>query len=171
MPSILAVKVNHSTHRVVEGTLLLKLNTEGFEMELEFHVVDIPATFNLLLGRPWLHKADIMAAPSTLHQKVMLGLTSGTLTICGDSGIRSHTEDGALILGIMHGEEDANFGGYSFDTSGSVLAISMDDDFIISSAALNIMRKCCTCLVWDWELINKGSLSSLPFPSMMAALV
>ncbi|KAI8560169.1 hypothetical protein RHMOL_Rhmol04G0235100 [Rhododendron molle] len=82
-----------------------------------------------------------MAVSSTLHQKVMLGLTSETLTICRNFRIRPHTEDGAPILGIMHGEEDADFGGFSFDTSGSVLAITMDDDFIISSAALEIMRR------------------------------
>lgn len=110
-------------------------------MDVEFHVVDIPATFNLLLGRPWLHRPDIMAVPSTLHQKVMQGLSTGTLTICGDSGIRPLKENGTPVLGIMHGEEDSDFRGFSFDTSGSVLSITVDDDFIISSTALEIMRK------------------------------
>lgn len=141
IPSNLAIKAYDNTRRVVEGMLMLKLDAEGFEMDVEFHVVDILATFNLLLGKPWLHKPDIMSVPSTLYQKVMLGLTSGTLTICRDSGIRPHTEDGAPILGILHGEEDADFEGFSFDTSGSFLAITMDDDFIISSAALEIMRR------------------------------
>ncbi|KAI8563688.1 hypothetical protein RHMOL_Rhmol03G0128800 [Rhododendron molle] len=51
-PSNLAVKAYDSTRCVVKGTLMLKLNAEGFEMDVEFHVVDIPATFNLLFGRP-----------------------------------------------------------------------------------------------------------------------
>lgn len=139
--SNLAVKAYDSTHLVVEGTLMLKLDAEGFEMEVEFHVVDIPTIFNILLGRPWLHRADIMVVSSTLHYKVILGLTSGTLTICGDSSICPHIEDGASILRIMHGEGDADFGGFSFDTSGLVFTITMDDDFIISSTALDIMRK------------------------------
>ncbi|XP_058185720.1 uncharacterized protein LOC131302943 [Rhododendron vialii] len=116
VPSNVAVKAYNSTRRVVEGTLLLKLDAEGFEMDIEFHVLDIPATFNLLLGRPWLHRSDIMAVPSTLHQKVVLGLLSGTLTFYGGSG-------------------------FSFDTFGSVLAINVDSDFIISFAALDIMRR------------------------------
>src|SRR5450432_800293 len=82
---------------------LKTLDIEGFETDVEFHVVDIPASFNLLLGRPWLHRSDIMAVPSTLHQKVMLGLPTGTLVICGDSGIRPLKEDGTPVLGIMHG--------------------------------------------------------------------
>ncbi|KAI8551459.1 hypothetical protein RHMOL_Rhmol06G0187600 [Rhododendron molle] len=60
-PSNLAVKAYDSTRRVVEGTITLLLDAEGFEMSVEFHVVDIPATFNLLLGRPWMHRPDIMA--------------------------------------------------------------------------------------------------------------
>ncbi|KAI8547448.1 hypothetical protein RHMOL_Rhmol07G0196500 [Rhododendron molle] len=61
--SNLAVKAYDSTRRMVEGTLMLKLDAEGFEMDVEFHVVDVPATFNLLLGRPWLHRSYIMAIP------------------------------------------------------------------------------------------------------------
>ncbi|KAI8571801.1 hypothetical protein RHMOL_Rhmol01G0147300 [Rhododendron molle] len=54
MPSNLFVKAYDSKHRVVEGTLMLKLDAEGFEMDIEFHVVNRPTIFNLLLSRPWL---------------------------------------------------------------------------------------------------------------------
>ncbi|KAI8559886.1 hypothetical protein RHMOL_Rhmol04G0210600 [Rhododendron molle] len=141
VPSNLAVKAYDSTRRVVERTIVLKLDAEGFDMDVEFHVVDIPVTFNLLLGRPWLHRPDIMAVPSTLHQKVMLGLLTGTLTTCGDSGICPLKDDETPISGIMHGEEDSDYGGFSFDTSGSVLSIAVDNDFIISSDAFEIMRR------------------------------
>ncbi|KAI8568215.1 hypothetical protein RHMOL_Rhmol02G0180700 [Rhododendron molle] len=140
-PSNLAVKAYDGTRRMVEGTLMLKLDAEGFETDVEFHVVNIPATFSLLLGRPWFHRSDIMAVPSTLHQKVMLGLPTGTLTICGDSGIHPLKEDGIPVLGIMHGEEDVDLGGFSFDTSDSVLAINVDGDFLISSVAMDIMLR------------------------------
>ena len=33
-----------------------------------FQVLRIPTSFNLLLGRPWIHRAG--AIPSSLHQKV-----------------------------------------------------------------------------------------------------
>lgn len=109
---------------------MLNIDTDGFEMEVKFHVVDILATFNLLLGRPSMHQPDIMVVPSILHQKVMLGLASSTLVIFGDSGICSHKEDNIPVLGIMHGEEDINLWGFLFDTSGSVLIIYSEEDVL-----------------------------------------
>ncbi|KAI8529809.1 hypothetical protein RHMOL_Rhmol11G0002600 [Rhododendron molle] len=41
----------------------------------------------------------------------------------------------------MHGEEDMDLGGFSFDTSGSILAINVDGDFLISSIAMDIMLR------------------------------
>ncbi|KAH7854903.1 hypothetical protein Vadar_018889 [Vaccinium darrowii] len=90
---------------------------------------------------PWLHRSDIMAVPSSLHQKVQLDLASGTLTIHGDSGIRPHVPDNAPLLEIAHGEEDVTLCGFSFDISGSVLTAKMDKDFSVSSTALEMMRK------------------------------
>lgn len=77
-----------------------------------FCVLEIPSSFNLLLGRPWLHRADVMGVPSTLHQKLILGLDAGTLIIHGGSEIRPHTEDNAPLLEIMHGQEDVDMGGF-----------------------------------------------------------
>ncbi|KAI8568946.1 hypothetical protein RHMOL_Rhmol02G0240100 [Rhododendron molle] len=56
-------------------------------------------------------------------------------------GIRSLKEDGTPVLGILHGEEDVDLGGFSFDTFGSVLAIIVDGNFILSSVAMDIMRR------------------------------
>jgi len=47
----------------------------------KFQVLDIPASFNLLLGRPWIHAIE--AVPSTLHQKVKQG--NHVISILGDS--------------------------------------------------------------------------------------
>lgn len=120
---------------------MIKVMVESYEMGVEFHVLDIPSSFNLLLGRPWLHHPDIMAVPSTLHQKVQLGLASGTLTIHGDSGIRPHCEDNAPLLEIEHRQEGIMLGGFSFDIVGTVLTMKMDEDFYISSTAIKMMRK------------------------------
>ncbi|KAI8529897.1 hypothetical protein RHMOL_Rhmol11G0010500 [Rhododendron molle] len=50
-------------------------------------------------------------------------------------------EDETLVLGIMHDEKDVDLGGFSFDPSGSILAINMDRDFIRSSVAVDIMKR------------------------------
>lgn len=76
-------------------------------------MLGIPASFNLLLGRPWMHRPAIMAVPSTLHQKIRLGLEMGMLTSHGDSRIRSRTEDNAPLLEIQHGEDDSALGCFS----------------------------------------------------------
>lgn len=49
--------------------------------DVEFHGMDIPATFNLLLGRPWLH--DTGEIPSTLHQKVKFAYMGGSWPFWG----------------------------------------------------------------------------------------
>ena len=139
-PSLQGVKAYDNTRRRVEGIVTLKLEMEGFPTNVEFHVIDIPASFNLLLGRPWIHHPDIRAVPSTLHQKVKLAIATGILTICGDSAIRPHAEEGAPLLEIHHGEEDRDFGGFAFDTEGSVMAVRVED-YLISSVAVDLMRK------------------------------
>ncbi|KAI8530381.1 hypothetical protein RHMOL_Rhmol11G0053800 [Rhododendron molle] len=82
-----------------------------------------------------------MAVPSTLHQKIRLGLETRMLTIHGDSGIRAPVEDNAPLLEIQHGEEDIALGGFSLDTSKFVYSVSIDDDFVISNVAIQIMKK------------------------------
>ncbi|KAI8524817.1 hypothetical protein RHMOL_Rhmol13G0179500 [Rhododendron molle] len=53
----------------------------------------------------------------------------------------AYKEDGTPVLGIMHGEKDVDLGGFSFDTFGSVLAINVDGDFLISFVAMDIMLR------------------------------
>ena len=37
---------------------------------MEFYIIDLEPTFNLLLGHPWLHKHQVI--PSTLHRMIKL---------------------------------------------------------------------------------------------------
>ncbi|KAG5544329.1 hypothetical protein RHGRI_016922 [Rhododendron griersonianum] len=140
-PSEVKVRAYDNTRRDVTGTLMLPMTFGHYQTDVEFHVVNIPASFNLLLGRPWMHRPNIMAVPSTLHQKVRLGLETGMLTIHGDSMIRAPVEDNAPLLEIQHGEEDIALGGFSLDTSRSVFTVKIDDDFVVSNVAIKIMKK------------------------------
>lgn len=74
--------------------------------------------FQPSLGSPVMHRLDIMAVPSTLHQKVLLGLESGMVTLYGDSGIRPHSEDNTPLLEIIHNENHVEIGGFAIDTAG-----------------------------------------------------
>ncbi|KAL6338540.1 hypothetical protein AAG906_020646 [Vitis piasezkii] len=54
--------------QTVMGTLTIDLLIGPTTFSILFQVLRIPASFNLLLGRPWIHQAG--AIPSSLHQKV-----------------------------------------------------------------------------------------------------
>ena len=51
------------------GTLETELLIGPTAFVTVFQVLRIPTSFNLLLGRPWIHRAGVI--PSSLHQKVM----------------------------------------------------------------------------------------------------
>ncbi|RVW12753.1 hypothetical protein CK203_108642 [Vitis vinifera] len=67
-PSTQIVRAYDSTQREVMGTLTIDLLIGPTTFSILFQVLRIPASFNLLLGRPWIHQAG--AIPSSLHQKV-----------------------------------------------------------------------------------------------------
>jgi hypothetical protein len=48
------------------GTISFDLDIDGFLTKVNFHVIYAPTTYNLLLGRPWLHRYK--GVPSTVHQ-------------------------------------------------------------------------------------------------------
>ena len=50
------------------GTLVIDLQIGPAIFSTLFQVLRILASFNLLLGRPWIHRAGVI--PSSLHQKV-----------------------------------------------------------------------------------------------------
>ncbi|XP_075081575.1 uncharacterized protein LOC142166371 [Nicotiana tabacum] len=50
------------------GDIVLELTIGTIEFTMEFQVLDVAISYNLLLGRPWIYAAK--AVPSTLHQMV-----------------------------------------------------------------------------------------------------
>ena len=50
------------------GTLEIELLIGSTTFVAVFQVLRIPTSFNLLLGRPWIHRAGVI--PSSFHQKV-----------------------------------------------------------------------------------------------------
>ena len=67
-PSTQTVRAYDSTRREVMGTLKIELLIGPATFVTIFQVLRIPTSFNLLLGRPWIHRAE--AIPSSLHQKM-----------------------------------------------------------------------------------------------------
>ena len=64
-PSTQMVRAYDSTKREVMGTLMIELLIGPATFPILFQVLRIPTSFNLLLGRPWIHRVE--SIPSSLH--------------------------------------------------------------------------------------------------------
>jgi len=64
------------------GEITLPLYAEGINMSTKFLLVDCDSSYNLILGRPWIH--GMGAVPSTLHQMVKFPTPWGIKAIRGD---------------------------------------------------------------------------------------
>ena len=81
----------------------------------------IPTSFNLLLGRPWIHRAG--AIPSSLHQKVKFIHDGQIVTVQSMGDMFIFVEP---VLQISHSDDDFLLTGFTFD---EVHALKMEDFF------------------------------------------
>eukprot|EP00261_Vitis_vinifera_P037221 XP_019078464.1 PREDICTED: uncharacterized protein LOC109123373 [Vitis vinifera] len=141
-PSTQTVRAYDSTRREVMGTLEIELLIGPATFVAVFQVLRIPTSFNLLLGRPRIHRAG--AIPSSLHQKVKF-IHDGRVVVVqsvGDMFISAEP-----VLEISHADDDLFLTGFTFD---EVQTLEMEDlcrDFVAlsfdqhsSTVVLDIMR-------------------------------
>ena len=77
---------------------------------MEFQVIDIPSSFNLLLGRAWLH--EVGALLSSLHQKIKIRYNGEVIVTEGDFG-KTIAPKELPILGL--GSQDVQLGGFCYE--------------------------------------------------------
>ena len=109
-PSSLTVQAYNSTRKEVLGTLTLDLQIGQVTFFALFQVLRIPTSFNLLLGRPWIHRAE--AIPSSFHKKVKFLHESRVITRQSTRDTYSTSEP---VLKIIHGDDDLFMTGFTFD--------------------------------------------------------
>ena len=100
-PTGLTLKGFDNSKSKVVGTFSINIRTGNVEKKTKFHVIDIPASFNLLLGRPWLH--SLKAVSSTLHQKAKMPVEEKVLEVRADTLIA--TIEKFPVLGIEPTED------------------------------------------------------------------
>lgn len=105
--SPITVRAYDNTKRVVLGSVELSLLIGPIEFHVEFQVIDIPSSFNLLLGRAWIHQVG--ALPSSLHQKVKIPIEDDVIVVHGDCEKVIMLKD-TPVLGI--GSQDVQLGGF-----------------------------------------------------------
>uniref|UniRef100_A0A2N9FZ87 Uncharacterized protein n=1 Tax=Fagus sylvatica TaxID=28930 RepID=A0A2N9FZ87_FAGSY len=86
-PSSLTVRAYDESIRGVIGTFEAECQIGPVSSSVLFHVLEITTSYNLLLGRGWMH--PIGNVPSMVHQKFKLPWKGGVLTILGDGEINA----------------------------------------------------------------------------------
>ncbi|WKA13006.1 hypothetical protein VitviT2T_030343 [Vitis vinifera] len=118
-PSTQIVRAYDGTQRTVMGTLSTHVMIGPVSYSIVFQVLRIQSSFNLLLGRPWIHEAG--AIQSSLHEKVKFIHEGHIITIQSDRDIIISSEP---VLHISHSEDDLHLTGFTFD---EVQVVSLED--------------------------------------------
>src|SRR5204863_763285 len=89
------------------GKIKLRCQIKDLKSEVMVYVIDANTSYNLLLGRPWIHKNHIV--PSTLHQVMKYVDAQGQVRTlvaeqCPFKGVENYFND-ALLYQEAH-EED-----------------------------------------------------------------
>ncbi|XP_070036780.1 uncharacterized protein [Nicotiana tomentosiformis] len=102
---------------IEETNLSLQMGPTWFDVE--FHVLDISATYNLLLGRPWIDVVRVVA--STLHQAMNFEWNYREVIIHGDESNPIYTNQTVSVI-----ENRRKLGGETYRRIERVNAIEKD---------------------------------------------
>jgi len=92
------VRAFDGSKKSVLGDVDLPIDVGSHEFKVTFKVMDIPASYSCLLGRPWIHEAG--AVTSTLHQKLKFVSHGKLVTLSGESALLvSHLSAFSYISG------------------------------------------------------------------------
>ncbi|CAL9019530.1 unnamed protein product [Prunus brigantina] len=82
------------------GTIALQMEIRDLYLDALFHVIDADTSYNVLLGRPWLHTYTVV--PSTLHQ---------CFKYLVDGEVKNVSADMDPFMGVEVNYSDAKFYG------------------------------------------------------------
>ena len=108
-PSSQTVITYDGTQRAVIGTLSTHVMIGPVRYSILFQVLRIQSSFNLLLGRPWIHEAGVI--PSSLHQKLKFIHEGCIITIQSYRDVVTSSEP---VLHISHSEDDLYLTRFTF---------------------------------------------------------
>ena len=96
-PSATTVRAFDGSTREIAGEIDLEIEVGPQAFIISFQVLDIPRSFNLLLGRPWIHSAG--AIPSSLHQKVKFITNGQIITVLGEQDYNIYKDTAIPYIG------------------------------------------------------------------------
>lgn len=128
-----------NTSREVIGRVQIRVQVDPAQQDIEFYVLDVLATFNLLLGRSWLHQVKTVS--STLHQILKYPHGKGVAIVFGNSSIHPLPEV-TPVLEIVHGEEDVFVFRFTLAEARAVQTIlAADEGLYVSAQSIYFMNK------------------------------
>ncbi|XP_069147092.1 uncharacterized protein [Solanum lycopersicum] len=86
------VRAFDGSQRGTIGEITLYMLIGPVTFPIAFQILDIPSSYNLLLGRPWIHMAG--AVPSTLHQCLKFEWDYEEVVVHGEKGHPVYTIEG-----------------------------------------------------------------------------
>ncbi|XP_077237326.1 uncharacterized protein LOC143879006 [Tasmannia lanceolata] len=134
IPSEQGILAYDGTRRDVIGTLVTEIQIGGEDFEIEFQVLDIKASFLLLLGHPWLHKFGVV--PSSLHQKLKFLRKNGVVTVKGDPDL----EVGLITQDLtVEKAEDISLTEFSLEVTAITFKEAMNEEicFLTSTTQMS----------------------------------
>ncbi|XP_077221640.1 uncharacterized protein LOC143855408 [Tasmannia lanceolata] len=136
IPSEQGILAYDGTRRDVIGTLVTEIQIGGEDFEIEFQVLDIKASFLLLLGRPWLHKFGVV--PSSLHQKLKFLHKNRMITVKGDPNL----EIGLITQDFTVGKaDDISLTGFSLEVTAITFEEAMNEEIcFLTSTNSNVIK-------------------------------
>ncbi|XP_070039979.1 uncharacterized protein [Nicotiana tomentosiformis] len=92
---------NGSSANICPLSTLQKLKIGPVEFTMEFQVLDVAVSYNLLLGRPWIHAAKEIL--SSLHQMVKFEWDRQEIVVHGDENLSAYND---TIVPFIEVEDD-----------------------------------------------------------------
>ncbi|XP_070056707.1 uncharacterized protein [Nicotiana tomentosiformis] len=83
------------------GDIMLELSIGPVEFTMEFQVLNVVVSYNLLLGRPWIHATK--AIPSSLHQMVKFEWDRQEIVVHSDENLSGYND---TIVPFIEVEDD-----------------------------------------------------------------
>lgn len=87
------------------GEISLPTYAQGVNLLEKFLIIDGDSTYNIIMGRPWLH--DLKAVPSTYHQVLKFPTSWGVEKILGDQTTARECYKTCLKPTIQHNDSKA----------------------------------------------------------------
>ncbi|KAL0434026.1 UNVERIFIED_CONTAM: hypothetical protein Slati_2736900 [Sesamum latifolium] len=132
------------------GIIRLQLTMEDMVSTALFHVIDAKTSYNMLLGRPWLHESVVV--PSTWHQYFKYCRNGIVKKVLGDSKpfikVESHFVDAKYYIEgakkekeILPSEEPKSYSNQSTrKNDSSTIKVELPKDLILPLTQINLKQ-------------------------------